>query len=64
MATKRDKGYLTRYEAVKYSGVSLSTLVRLLRERRLRRYKRPGERCILISRAELDKALQPQEVTV
>ncbi|HWG42517.1 MAG TPA: helix-turn-helix domain-containing protein [Gemmataceae bacterium] len=54
--------FLTKAEAVVHGGISPSTLRRLLRAKRLKRYKKPGERRVLIALTELDAILQPQEM--
>lgn len=57
-----DDKYLTKTEALKHGRISPSTLRRLLEDRAIKRYRRRGQRGILISVAELDAALQPQEI--
>jgi hypothetical protein len=59
---KHDKRFVTKAEAIAYGRISPSTLRRLLNAKALKRYKRPGERRILIDRAELDAILQPREI--
>jgi len=54
--------YLTKSEAMKQAGITPSTLRRLLAEKAIKRYRRRGQRGILIAREELDAALQPQEI--
>ncbi len=57
-----DEKYITKEQAVESGRVSASTLRRLLRERKLRKFRRPGERRILVSSRELEEALQPKEI--
>lgn len=50
--------YLTIPEAVTHSRLSKRTLWKLLREKRLTRYKPAGVRRVLLLREELDQVIQ------
>jgi excisionase family DNA binding protein len=55
--------WFTRTEAAKYARVSLATLDRWARDKKITRHKTPGGRGIRYTKTDLDNAMTPETVS-